>query len=155
MKWRIFLWLLAILLIGVAPQAAQSQSSLDPGQLPKSTVFYLAWHGTPAGDARKANSLLGLWDDPDFTPVRAAIIEEMVSDSAAAKKTQAAITREELAQYASLLDNEFVAGYLGNPNGAKSAEADSARDKRNGMVLWYEPAGTQTPPRKIVVSLRN
>src|SRR5258708_27872584 len=143
MKWRIFLWLLAILLIGVAPQAAQSQSSLDPGQLPKSTVFYLAWHGTPAGDARKANSLLGLWDDPDFTPVRAAIIEEMVSDSAAAKKTQAAITREELAQYGSLLDNEFVAGDLGHPNWAKRAAPRSAGAKRNRLFFVDDRSGEE------------
>src|SRR5260370_35561780 len=84
----------------VAPFATFAQSSLDPGQLPKSTVFYLAWHGTPAGETRKANSLLALWDDPDFTPVRAAIIEEMGSDSPAAKKTQGGVTRESMAQYA-------------------------------------------------------
>ncbi len=154
MKWRTFPWLLAVLLIGAVPRAAQSQSSLDPGQLPKSTVFYLAWHGAPAGDTRKANSLLALWDDPDFTPVRAAIIEEMVSDSAPAKKTRAAITRDELAQYGSLLDNEFVVGYLGKPNAAKSAEPDSVGDKWNGMFLVYDRTGKETTLTKLLVQMR-
>ena len=154
MRWRTFLWLLPVLMIGVAPWEVRAQSSLDPGQLPKSTVFYLAWHGTPAGDARKANSLLALWDDSDFTPVRAAIIEEMVSDSTAAKKTQTAITREELAQYASLLDNEFVVGYLGDSNAAKSAELDSAGGKWNGMFLVYDRTGKETTLTKLLVQMR-
>src|SRR6266436_6568867 len=100
--------LVVMLLAG--PFAVFAQSSLDPGQLPKSTMFYLAWHGTPSGEARKANSLLATWDDADFAPVRAAIIEAMMRSSADLAK--AALTSDELSQYSSLLDNEIVFGYI-------------------------------------------
>jgi len=42
-------------------------------------LAYLIWRGTPAGDARKANSLLALWDDPDLAPVRAAMMNAQAS----------------------------------------------------------------------------
>src|SRR6201984_1894383 len=102
-----------------APFAAFAQSSLDPAQLPKSTVFYLAWHGTPSGEMRKSNSLLALWDDPDFAPVRAAIVAEMMQSSADSAKAKTNLTADVLSQYAALLDNELVFGYLANPHPAK------------------------------------
>ena len=55
-------FLAIVVLIGV-PGTAWGQSSLDPKELPKSTIFYLAWHGTPSGEPRKTNSLLALWDE--------------------------------------------------------------------------------------------
>src|SRR5258708_10717771 len=102
--------LVVMLLAG--PVAVFAQSSLDPGQLPKATTFYLAWHGTPAIDARKANSLLATWDDADFEPVRAAIVEAMMSSPANSAEAKAARSRDELSQFASLLDNEIVVGYI-------------------------------------------
>src|ERR1700739_436529 len=111
---------LTVLTFTIAPVAVLGQSNLDPGRLPKSTVFYVAWHGTPLPDVRKTNSLLSLWDDADFAPVRAAMIEQMMQGSASSQKTQAPMTREELTQYASLLDNEFVAGYISDPNSKKT-----------------------------------
>jgi hypothetical protein len=153
MNWRNFLLLLAGLL-SAAARGALAQSGLDPGKLPSSTVFYLEWHGTPAGEARRVNSLLAIWDDPDFAPVRAAIIEEMMSDSASSKRTQAALTGDELAQYASLLDNEIVVGYLPNPNVAKNAELDSSANKWNGAFLVYDRTGKETTLTKLLVQMR-
>src|SRR5437868_1626056 len=96
------------------PALGQSlhQSALDAGQLPKTTAFYLAWHGTPPAETRAANSLLALWDDPDLAPVRASMIEQMMQGSAESHKANPPLTAEEFSQYASLLDNEFVFGYL-------------------------------------------
>lgn len=154
MHWRNYLLLLVALMLGTAPRGALAQSGLDPGKLPSSTVFYLAWHGTPAGEARKVNSLLAIWDDPDFAPVRAAIIEEMMSDSASSQKTQATLTRDELAQYASLLDNEIVVGYLPNPNAAKNAELDSSAKKWDGTFLVYDRTGKEITLTKLLVQMR-
>ena len=74
--------------------------------MPPRTTAYLIWRGTPAGDPRKANSLLALWDDPDFAPVRAAMFENVTStaDKDSAKQ---ALTREEAEQYSTLLENCF------------------------------------------------
>src|SRR5260370_38688562 len=97
MSRRNSLLLFAFLTFSATPCGVLAQSSLDPGQLPSSTVFYLAWHGTPAGEARKANSLLALWDDAEFAQVRGALIEEMMSDSDAAKKQPTSLTKDEIA----------------------------------------------------------
>src|SRR2546426_6334899 len=72
--------LLAVMVFALAPVTVFGQSNLDPGRLPKSTAFYLVWHGTPPVNARSANSLLALWDDADFAPVRAAMIEEIMQE---------------------------------------------------------------------------
>jgi len=78
MNWAALIRLLTAMVFAFAPMTAIGQSSLDPGRLPKSTAFYLVWHGTPSVNARSANSLLALWDDADFAPVRAAMIEEII-----------------------------------------------------------------------------
>jgi hypothetical protein len=146
--------LVVMLLAG--PVAVFAQSSLDPGQLPKSTAFYLAWHGTPSIDARKANSLLATWDDADFEPVRAAIIEAMMSSPADSAKAKAALTREELSQYASLLDNEIVFGYIVNPNQVKSSEAghESKKNSWNGMFLVYDHSGKEATLARLLLQAR-
>ncbi len=69
---RILLPIAALLCFsGLNP--AHAQAPLEPAQMSPRTAFYLIWRGTPGPDARKANSLLALWDDADFAPVRSAI----------------------------------------------------------------------------------
>jgi hypothetical protein len=139
-----------------APFATLAQSNLDPGQLPKSTAFYLAWHGTPSGEARKANSLLAMWEDADFAPVRAAIVAEMMRSSAESPKAKATLTAEELSQYAALLDNELVFGYIANPNAAK-LEATSGEAQHviwNGMFLVYDHTGKEATLARLLLQTR-
>jgi len=146
--------LIVMLLAG--PVAVFAQSSLDPGQLPKSTTFYLAWHGTPSIDARKANSWLATWDDADFEPLRGAIIEAMMSRPADSAKAKAALTREQLSQYASLLDNEMVFGYILNPNQVHSSEAEheSQKNSWNGMFLVYDHTGKEAALARLLLQVR-
>jgi hypothetical protein len=148
--------LLAVMVFAFVPVTAVGQSNLDPGRLPKSTAFYLAWHGTPSVDARNANSLLALWDDPDLAPVRAAMIEEIMQESASSQKTQTPLTREELTQYASLLDNEFVFGYINNPNASKSGNAASTlpRNAWNGAFFVYDRTGKEATLAKLLLRTR-
>ena len=151
-------WLrfLAVLHFAIAAVPVLGQSNLDPGRLPKSTAVYLAWHGTPTADARKANSLLALWDDADFAPVRRAMIEEMMQDSANSQKTRTPLTREELLEYASLLDNEFVAGYLSDPMSEKTEKvaSDSQASKWNGAFFVYDRTGKETTLAKLLLRAR-
>ena len=68
-----FAFLLASIgLVSMGAQAARAQAPLEPSQLPQRTLFYLIWRGAPAPNVRNANSLLALWDDPDFASVRSA-----------------------------------------------------------------------------------
>ncbi len=145
MNWHKFAWILAILALMGMPGTVRGQAGLDPQQLPKSTVFYVAWHGMPTGGARSANSLLALWDDADFAPARAEIMEQLLSGPADSKKTQKPMSKEELAEVASLLDNELVAGYLSDPEpakaGSKSAEVNA--HKWNGLFFVYDRTGKE------------
>ena len=158
MDRQAFKTLLFILLILAAAPATLAQSRLDPATLPKSTSFYFAWHGTPSGEARKANSLLALWDDSDFRPIRAALIEGMLENSAASRKTST-LTPEELSEYTLLLDNEFLAGYIGNPHPApaKTADATSAPASKpwNGLFFVYDRTGKEATLAKLLLRTRS
>jgi hypothetical protein len=65
--------------LGTIP--AFAQAPLEPAQLPSRTVFYLIWRGAPAPDVRKTNSLMALWDDADFAPVRSALASNILSSA--------------------------------------------------------------------------
>ncbi len=137
------------------PNAATGQTGLDPGQLPKSTVFYLAWHGMPSGQARKDNSLLSLWDDPDFAPIRAAIFESIMSGSPGAAKPQNELSRDELLEVASLLDNELVVGYLADPTTPKAiAPSKGGAPHWQGTFLVYDRSGKEATLAKLIVRTR-
>jgi len=158
MNRRTWTRFLCLLLLTIAPAAAVARAELDPGQLPKSTIFYLKWHGTPSGEARKANSLLALWDDPDFAPVRAAMLERMQGKPSSAQKTQTAVTPEEISEYVTLLDNEFVFGYLANPNAANDPETISSSAPMpstwNGGFFVYDRSGKQALLAKLMLRIR-
>ena len=73
-----------VALFAAAGQAA-AQEPLPPERLPARTTFYLIWRGAPAPAVRQANSLLALWDDPNFAPVRSAMASGLLPGSAGAK----------------------------------------------------------------------
>ena len=145
-----------IVLILAPPLTTLAQSNLDPGQLPKSTALYLAWHGTPSGEARKANSLWAVWDDPDFAPVRSAIIAALMGSSADSTKPKSALTADALSQYATLLDNEFIFGYVANPNPAKANTAvrEAPQTAWNGMFFAYDHTGKEATLAKLLLQAR-
>jgi hypothetical protein len=94
----------AVLVFVFGASPARAQAPLEPAQMSPRTLFYVIWRGAPAPAVRKANSLLALWDDPDFAPVRSALAAGMLSNSNE-KSTQTKLTPEELGEFASLLEN--------------------------------------------------
>ena len=118
---------------------ATAQTPLEPAQMPSRTSFYLIWRGTPAPEARKTNSLLALWDDPDFAPVRSAMFENMMNSTERDTSKQK-LTREEVEKYSALLDNALVLGYIGKPE-AKMTERISARMLYQNARLYDEWKG--------------
>ena len=133
-----------------------AQAPLEPAQMPSRTSFYLIWRGTPAGDARKTNSLFALWDDPDFAPVRAAMFENMTSSSEK-DTSKPALTSEEAEQYSSLLENAFVVGYLSKPEAKMTASAappKPADHPYNGLFFVYDRTGKETLLSKAVLRMR-
>jgi len=110
---RILLPIAALLCLAAA-NPARAQAPLEPAQMSPRTLFYLIWHGVPGAEARKANSLLALWDDADFAPVRSALAAGMLNSSAD-KPSQAKLTPEQVQEFAGLLENSFTLGYVSEP----------------------------------------
>jgi hypothetical protein len=137
------------------PAGAAAQSPLEATQLPARTSFYVVWHGSPTGDARKNNALMSLWDDPDLAPLRAAIADSIVND-ANKQKDKPAVTREELAQIATLLDNPLTLGYLPRREAApKPAAAKATAPAWNGMFFVYDRTGKEELLSKTVLQMRS
>src|SRR6266581_690277 len=144
--WSIRIPLLVAALLAVCvPKPARAQAPLEPAQMSPRTLFYLNWRGVPPPDARKANSLLALWDDPDFAPVRSAIAAGMLSSSEE-KSTQPKLTSEQIQEYAALLENSFTLGYLSAPTRRSLSNGTVAADAK--MPSWHGmyavSAGEQT-----------
>jgi hypothetical protein len=150
-----FLLLFTLVWLAV-PQGTAAQSLLEAAQLPARTTFYLVWHGSPAGEARKNNALMSLWDDPDLAPMRAAMVGAIMND-ANKQKEKPAVTREDLAQVATLLDNPFTLGYLPRREVAapKVAAGKAATPAWNGMFFVYDRSGKEELLSKTVLQMRS
>jgi hypothetical protein len=136
----------------------RAQAPLEPSQLPPRTMFYVIWRGAPASQARAANSLLALWDDPDLAPVRSALAAGLLSSSGE-KSAQPKLTPEELGGFASLLENSFTLGYIGEPakrRAATSAAPGGAKPPAwNGMFFVYNRASKEALLTKAILLLRS
>jgi len=148
-----------LLIFFFSAASAFAQSPVDPGKLPGRTLFYLWWHGTPSGEVRKNNSLLALWDDPQLAPVRASFLESFLKDEKKPADKQA-VSREELEQYVSLLDNPFLFGYLRQPASRATAKMPTSKDSAappawNGLYFIYDRSGKEQLLSKAVTQMRS
>ncbi|HKM67235.1 MAG TPA: hypothetical protein VJX70_08725 [Candidatus Acidoferrum sp.] len=143
------------LLISLLATGVVAQAPLEGPQLPARTSFYLIWHGSPAGEARKSNALMSLWDDPDFAPARAAMAAAMI-DNKKKPNDKPGLTRDEVAQYATLLDNPFAFGYMPRREGAaaKTPAAKETAPAWNGMFFVYDRSGKEELLSKAVLRMR-
>jgi hypothetical protein len=148
-------FLTAVFLILGAQRLAAQAPPLEPAQMPANTTFYLIWRGQPSAELRKSNSIAALWDDPGFAPVRSSITKAMLKNSEE-KSDEKKLTREQLEEYASLLENPFVLGYLSNPHPqAATAAAEGAKKPTwNGMFFVYDRTGKEAILSKAVLGLR-
>jgi len=132
-----------------------AQVPIEPAKLPARTTFYVAWRGMPAGDARKANSLFALWDDPALAPTRDALAQQFVQNHSK-DKTALQLSRADLDQFASFFDNPFIVGYLPEPKNRTSASASSEGKKLqwNGMFFVYDHTGKEALMLKLFLGVR-
>jgi len=157
----------ALLIVLFVSSRAFAQSPIDPGKLPARTSFYLCWHGSPSGDARKSNSLYALWDDPDFAPARAALFTNFVTSSHSnSAQEKPRVSPEDLQQYVTLLDNSFLVGYIRQPEShvpakAPTSAASASGSKTaappawNGMFLIYDRSEKEALLSKAVLQMRS
>ena len=147
---------IAALLVAFGPNLARAQAPLEPAQMSPRTAFYLIWHGVPSPDVRKANSLLALWDDPDFAPVSSAMVSNLMGSSAV-KTPKEKLIADEIQQYAALLENSFTIGYVSEPARRAASNAGGSLDLKpawNGMFLVYDRTGKEVLLSKAVLRLR-
>lgn len=133
--------------------AVFAQAPLEPAQMPPQTLFYLLWRGAPPASARAANSLLALWDDPDFAPVRSGLAENLLRDSRKSRSKNSPLTAEEVTEYSALLENAFAIGYLPQPRGDSTAAGD-ATHKWSGFFFVYDRSGKEALLSKVVLQMR-
>ena len=158
---RTFIRLLVVLLVA-AP--ALAQTPIEPAKLPANTAFYVAWRGMESQEnALQANSLLALWNDPDFAPFRAALVQEMARDNARKPKGKR-LEPADLQELSALLENPFVFGILSKPAaqiagkppekaGAAPARDDSA-PKWDGSFFVYDSSGKEALYQKFLSRMR-
>jgi hypothetical protein len=148
----------ALMVFALFAVRTSAQAPLDPDQMPPRTAAYLIWRGTPAGDTRKTNALMALWDDPDFAPVRAAMFENMAA-APGPEASKTVLSREETEQYSSLLENAFVVGYIAKPEAKMTVSTvppkPAAMERSwNGLFLVYDRSGKEALLSKAVLRLR-
>jgi hypothetical protein len=156
----------AVALLFAVPRA-QAQAPIEPAQLPARTTFYIVWRGAPAADIRKANNLFALWDDPDFAPTRAAMFDNLASQSTTGNPADAAkstdnpkpgLTSAEAQEYSALLENGFVLGYLGKPESKTPPPPPPPGgyvQKWNGIFFIYNRTGKEALLTKAVLKMRS
>ena len=145
-----------VLLVSIGAQAARAQAPLEPSQLPQRTMFYLIWRGAPSPSERNANSLLALWDDPDFASVRSTLAAGMLASSDK-ESSQPKLTPQELGEFASLLENAFTLGYIQDPREHRSATtpAEAKPPAWDGMFFVYNRAGKEALLSKAILRMRS
>src|ERR1700674_4720366 len=151
------LFFAAAALLFLAAGSAVAQAPLEAAPMPSRTVFYLVWRGAPSADVRKANSLMALWDDPDFAPVRSALASNILSSSQE-KPPEQKLTPEELQECASLLEKGFTLGYSGETAKRSAASAPVSKDAKppawNGMFFVYDRTGKESLIAKAMLRMR-
>src|ERR1700674_5781772 len=153
---RILLPIAALLSIS-GSNRAHAQAPFEPAQMPPRTALYLLWRGVPDPEARKTNSLLALWDDTDFAPVRSAIASNLIG-SPAEGSPQEKLTAKEIQEFAALLENSFTLGYLSKPAKRTVSNGGVASDSKspawNGMFFVYDRTGKEVLLAKAILRLR-
>ena len=159
MRFHLSRYLCLFLLLACPAFAQQSfaPAPLEPTQLPSRTAFYVIWRGAPSGDVRHANALMSLWDDPDSASLRNSLLQSILTDTKK-QKDKPALTREELSDYASLLDNPLVLGYLPRPAdqpAPKSTTPGTSAPTWSGVFLVYDRSGKEAILSKAVLRMRS
>lgn len=116
--------------------------------LPADTSFYLLWRGDPSPQAgRNVNSLLRLWNDPDFAPVRSYLRERLATEITKNSKP-GAWSREEAGELSSLLENPLVLGYAGEwklgPPSESGSVSGAKKDPAGGFFLIFDATGKRS-----------
>jgi len=95
-----------------AQQAGAAAPMAMETRLPAATQSYVHWRGTKALDpATTKNRLAQLWEDPDFAPVRRALVKQAYTTAWRAPYS-GPVTADQLDSLSVLFENESIAGSM-------------------------------------------
>jgi len=137
---------LAVLFLIAAP--AFAQAPIDPAKLPAETLLYIRSSGLKLQpDSAQKNSLLALWNDPDFAPVRAALFESRAGGNEKEGKG-ARWTAADFQRFLPLLEKPLIFGVLLRLPGSASG-ANDASDKPSPTQVFavYDDSGNEALAR--------
>ena len=133
---RVFL---SVVLFGCCSAALAQDRPLE-SHLPAKTLFYISWHGSKAmANARATNSVLRMWDDPQFAAARAAMLAEMFSS---VPKDKIILSEAEVS---SLLENQLLLGAVTKPKTGtvEPAGTGKAAPSPLDVFLIYDRSGKE------------
>src|SRR5262249_23656682 len=143
-------------------QSSQASLTIDPARFPRNTVFSLLWRGAPSADARRANSLYSLWDDPGFAPARNAMLDSFMKDSRKSSDGKPQLTRDEISEFTTLLENPMTLGFVMDPKPASAKPAANSTlakpenaHKWNGFFFIYDRTGNEALLAKALLRFRS
>jgi hypothetical protein len=119
---------------------AQQPPPLD--RLPKDTLLFVAWNGMGTLDkGRVNNSLLRLWDDPEFATVRDVVVERVLREEKS--PLDQVKTRKMMSDLFLLAGNPFIFGIAGMPDtkALLAPTGANAPAKPVGAFLIYDATG--------------
>ncbi len=133
MKPHVRLLCAPVLLVLMAGAALAQTAPLAPpsvDRLPADTWVLITWHGAAAANkVRSTNPIMRLWDDPQFVSAREPLVKKLLDEIASTKKdSDEPVTREDLDDILSVLENPAVIGVTGDPF-AQVAAGSPAADK--------------------------
>lgn len=129
---------LAVLALAL-PAFGQNPPPID--RLPQDTVFFFAWSGAAAIEkGRATNSLLRLWDDPDFAAARQVFLDRALRDSKSKDPARDKAVMQTILEAGA---NPFVLGMIGAPDlkSFSSPRSPDGKRKPSGFFFIYDRTG--------------
>lgn len=120
---------LCAMLLSAGVLLAQPSALTPPAvdRLPADTWVLFTWHGAAAANkVRDTNPVMLLWRDPQFVTVREQLVKKLVEEIESERKEgEESLTREDIEDILSVLENPVIAGVTGNPFEAVAGVTDT------------------------------
>lgn len=131
LKTRIRMAAAALVLSAVSLAQAAAPTVPGPERLPAETWVLVNWHGVDAAtNVSSTNPVMRLWNDPQFAAVREQLVQGIAEKAALDEGLDTRLSRTNIDDMMSLLENPVTIGVSGDPLG--SAPADG-----RGNVHFY------------------